>query len=1076
VSDVNNKMILTPDMKTFSASKLRNRIFTAFTFMNLFVLGLIAVMFFLMIRSKMRRDIRERLRDVVSLAALQVDAGAHITLTNPEDEGNEQYLIFRGNLQEIRDAATDIRFVYTMRKSLNGKIMFVVDAETDPEDIAHLGDIYDNPGPVLSEEFATLSRPVVEDDFYMDKWGTWLTGYAPFYTDDGKRAGVIGIDIAASRVLELERQFFCVALILFIACIPFLFLAAWLFSSRITAIVIRMQENLLESEERMRGILQHSPSVIFLKDTEGRYLLINRRFEEIFHISSEKIQGKTDYDIFPGDMADAFRESDQSVIARGEAMMIDEIAPHEDGRHFYLTLKYPLRDREGEIVAVCGIATDHTECKQAGEAIILHERYLTGLKDAAEVLLKLADAVPLQDFLNKMGPASNASRIYVFMNHRGPDGDLLMSQKAEWCSEYISPEIDNPKLQNLSYNELSPRWRDTLSRGEIINSRVADLPDEERLILEPQGVQAVLIIPIMVDNEFVGFVGFDNCVSSREWGEVGQNFLCAAANDLAQAIRRERVEAERKLLMAAIDQAGEVIVITDVDGTIQYVNPAFELITGYTHDEAVGLNPRELKSGEHDDAFYREMWDTLNRGETWGGQFINKKKDGTLYTEEATISPVRDASGKTLNYVAVKRDISDRRKAEEELRHLRNYLSNIINSMPSVLVGVDFDGNITQWNAEAERSTGISPVEAAGKPLAQVFPRLALRMDKVREAMQNRQVLSELKHAHTEGGETRYEDIAIYPLIVNGVEGAVIRVDDVTERVCMEEMMVQSEKMMSVGGLAAGMAHEINNPLAGMIQTAEVLSIRLEKDLPANLLAAGDAGTTMDSIRAFMDSRNVPIMLERIRESGSRAAQIVLNMLSFSRKSDSFFSARNLAELLDQSVDLAGSDYDLKKKYDFRRILIVREYEDNLPLVPCESGRILQVLLNILRNGAEAMHGVMEKDGVMAKGGVMEKYEGGRMKDEIKKPRFILRLTHEPESGMVRIEIEDNGPGMDESTRKRIFEPFFTTKPTDQGTGLGLSVSYFIITENHGGKMAVESTPGSASKFIIHLPIERRML
>ncbi len=401
-------------------------------------------------------------------------------------------------------------------------------------------------------------------------------------------------------------------------------------------------------------------------------------------------------------------------------------------------------------------------------------------------------------------------------------------------------------------------------------------------------------------------------------------------------------------------------------------------------------------------------------------------------------------------------EVAERKQAEDELRHLRNYLSNIINSMPSVMIGVDNDGNVTQWNREAQRTTGVTADDAVGQPLAKTFPRLTAEMERVRQAIHSRQTLSTPKQTRQEDGEIRHENVTVYPLIANGLEGAVIRVDDVTERVRMQEMMIQSEKMLSVGGLAAGMAHEINNPLGGMMQTADVMSRRLtDVDLPANQRAAEEVGTSMESIRTFMEARGIIRMLGNIRESGRRAAEIVRNMLSFARKDDSTFSTHNLTELLDQAVDLAGSDYDLKKKFDFRRIEIVRAYENNLPLVACESSKIQQVFLNILRNGAEAMQTEAEQV-------------------ERKKQRFILRLAHESEADRVRIEITDNGPGMDEAARKRAFEPFFTTKPVGMGTGLGLSVSYFIITKNHGGEMSVESTPGEGTTFIINLPVERR--
>ncbi len=423
----------------------------------------------------------------------------------------------------------------------------------------------------------------------------------------------------------------------------------------------------------------------------------------------------------------------------------------------------------------------------------------------------------------------------------------------------------------------------------------------------------------------------------------------------------------------------------------------------------------------------------------------SKDEVGTL---ARSFARMRDATKKQI--AALNLEIRERRQVEEELRHLRNYLSNIIDSMPSVLVGVDMHGKVTQWNKTAELTTGITACTAHGKTLSDVFPRMAKKMEKINKSIQTREIQQELKKPRLSDNETFYEDMTIYPLIANGVEGAVIRIDDVTDKVRMEEMMIQSEKMLSVGGLAAGMAHEINNPLAGMMQTAEVMTSRLTRaDMPANLKAAETAGTNIEAIKNYMEARGILRMLTTINESGKRMADIVNNMLSFSRKSDSAVSSHDLADLLDKTLELAATDYDLKKHYDFKMITIRKEYEDNLPYIPCEGAKIQQVLLNILRNGAEAMQ------------------EAGT-----EKPRFIFRAYFEKKQQTICMEIEDNGQGMDEETRKRVFEPFYTTKPVGLGTGLGLSVSYFIITENHGGEMGVESRPGLGAKFIIRLPVQ----
>jgi signal transduction histidine kinase len=256
--------------------------------------------------------------------------------------------------------------------------------------------------------------------------------------------------------------------------------------------------------------------------------------------------------------------------------------------------------------------------------------------------------------------------------------------------------------------------------------------------------------------------------------------------------------------------------------------------------------------------------------------------------------------------------------------------------------------------------------------------------------------------------------------------------------------------MISIGGLAASMAHEINNPLGVMVQSTQNIIRRLSTDLKQNESAAHRYGTDMNAIRSYIQDRTIDKFLNDILESGVRATSIVNDMLHFSRRSDASKVAVDLAQLLNKTIDLAAHDYDLKKKYDFRKINIIREFEAGLPPVYCAPMEIQQVILNLLSNAAQAMNATAES--VAA--------------------QIILRLKQE--GPMVHIEVEDNGPGMDETTRKRVFEPFFTTKPVGIGTGLGLSVSYFIITNRHKGMLYVNSAPGKGSRFTISLPVPPR--
>jgi PAS domain S-box-containing protein len=271
---------------------------------------------------------------------------------------------------------------------------------------------------------------------------------------------------------------------------------------------------------------------------------------------------------------------------------------------------------------------------------------------------------------------------------------------------------------------------------------------------------------------------------------------------------------------------------------------------------------------------------------------------------------------------------------------------------------------------------------------------------------------------------------------------------DVTERLHIEEMMTQTEKMIMISSMAAGMAHEINNPLGAILQHAQNIERRVSADIPANVKAAAEVGVSLDLVRAYLERRGIFGFIGHIRTAGMRASNIILNMLQFSRRSDSGAELISASALLDKVVELAGTDYDMKKKYDFRHIELQREYAVDLPPLLVTVPELERVLLNILKNAAQAT----------------------ARPEMVRQPHIMLRTRFA--DGMVTIEVEDNGPGMDEATRLRVFEPFFTTRDVGSGTGLGLSVAYSIVTKGHNGTIEVRSQPGEGSCFTISLPVQ----
>ncbi|MFP5222621.1 MAG: two-component system sensor histidine kinase NtrB [Acidobacteriota bacterium] len=273
---------------------------------------------------------------------------------------------------------------------------------------------------------------------------------------------------------------------------------------------------------------------------------------------------------------------------------------------------------------------------------------------------------------------------------------------------------------------------------------------------------------------------------------------------------------------------------------------------------------------------------------------------------------------------------------------------------------------------------------------------------------------------------------------------------DVSERIRMQDALVQSEKLASVGQLAAGMAHEINNPLGGILQSVQVIQRRLDPQRQPNRDAALETGCDLSSVREYLTQRRILEMLDNIDSSGRKAAQIVANLLEFSRKSSEHRRREDLLRIMDDAVDACGA-WCRQNGGDMQRdVEIVKDYRGEALVVLGSKLELEQVLVSIMKNAVQAMRG--------------KTYAQGR-------PRLTLRAFKR--DGSAFLEIEDNGPGMDMAVRKHVFDPFFTTKRPGEGTGLGLSVAYYIIT-NHEGGMAVESTPGVGTTFTVRIPLSQQ--
>ncbi len=488
------------------------------------------------------------------------------------------------------------------------------------------------------------------------------------------------------------------------------------------------------------------------------------------------------------------------------------------------------------------------------------------------------------------------------------------------------------------------------------------------------------------------------------------------------------------------------IVYYNSTGEVSYLNPAFTRVFGWHLAEVFGKRidfvPDEKK--EETKQALKRTFANPDGNHDFITQRYTKKRELLDVSINSAIHQSED--GLSTSTVVNFADITKIKQTEQELRNSKNFIRSIINSMPSLLIGVDDKGTITQWNTEAERLTGILTMDAEGKVLEELFPQLLPYLTHLMEIVENKTIQKISKVVFNIGKKEMLTDITVYPIISETERGVVIRVDDIQDRVKIEEMMVQSEKMLSVGGLAAGMAHEINNPLAGMLQNVQVIKNRLTNKLPANINAAIECNIDLDNLKLYMEERKILSMMDLVTSSGFRAAKIVENMLSFSRKSNQEKSINDAVDVMETAIDLVSNDYRMKKQFDFKSIKIVKDYPEKELMVACSKNELQQVFLNILKNGAEAM-----------------------VDSCVSNPELYIRIYKKQD--LVVFEIKDNGPGIVNEIKKRVFEPFFTTKAVGLGTGLGLSVSYFIITENHGGTLLVESLENQGATFIVELPL-----
>ena len=401
------------------------------------------------------------------------------------------------------------------------------------------------------------------------------------------------------------------------------------------------------------------------------------------------------------------------------------------------------------------------------------------------------------------------------------------------------------------------------------------------------------------------------------------------------------------------------------------------------------------------------------KGETIAILGVGRKEGlDPLNTEEVDL--LQTLAAQTASAFLNGRLFEDLKGKARELQALTEFNENILESMDAGILVLDLEGQVMRWNRAMESLYGRARAEMLGRPLDEVFPEAFL------DALRGSLVLDEHEqighiyklHLPTPDGRSLMVNVSVAPFQMGSGErlGTLLILEDVTARVRLEEQLQHSEKMASIGLLAAGVAHEVNTPLTGISSYTQMLR-----------------GQTPEA-----DPR-APL-LEKIEKQAFRAAKIVNNLLNFSRSGATEFENLDIGKVVSDVLSL------LEHQLDRSRIVVRKELGRGLPPVRGSENRLQQVFFNLILNARDAMPA------------------GG-----------WLTLTTECDGDTVIVQVKDTGTGIRKEDIKRIYDPFFTTKGIGRGTGLGLSVSYGIVQE-HGGAIFVDSAPGKGTSFQVALP------
>ncbi len=861
----------------------------------------------------------------------------------------------------------------------------------------------------------------------------------------------------------------------------------------------RTKDELRASEARFRVFVDHASDAFFLHDERGVILDVNQIACENLGYPREELIGMTPGQFDP-DVSQAFSKEMLARLATGEIVTFESHHRRKDGTIFPVEVRCRALWQNGRLHAV-SLAQDITERKQAEAALRENEARYRTLYNNTPVMLHSIDP---QGRLISVSDYWLASLGYTREEVLGRQStEFLTEASRRHAQEVVLPEfMKTGQCRDVGYQFVA-------KNGKVLDCLLSAVSERDA------NGQVLRSLAVIID-------------------------------------MTERKRAEEKLLelSRAVEQSPASVIITSREGRIEYVNPKFCEVTGYTVAEVLGQNPRILKSGKMPPETYRQLWDALAAGKEWRGEFLNQKKNGELYWESASISPIVNEAGVTTHYLAVKEDITERKQAEKALREAKEQLQYILDNTHDVIFQIDLMGNYIYGNAAAEQLTGyalpqllqmnmlqlVAPeyhaavserlqMRRAGDELERSFEfeilhkddrriwvelvtdkvcdengRLvaiqgvarditgrkqadlqireqAMLLDKAQDAIfvldlderitfwnhsaerifgwtaeeaigrtpadlrftgvVSPQLKAALKETREHGewiGELMEFTNAGKHIVVQArttlifddqrrPKSILIIETDITEKKKLEEQFLRAQRLESLGTLAGGIAHDLNNVLAPLRMSVHLLKDEVKDDEARSLL-------------------------DILETNVNRGADLVKQVLIFGRGLKGERIPVRLPQLVREIERIINETFPKSVEFEIHP-------RAGLWPVTGDATQLHQVLLNLCVNARDAM----------PQGGKLTIALENMMMDDNR-----VRLHPEAKPGAyVVISVSDTGTGIPADIQEKMFDPFFTTKAPDKGTGLGLSTSLGIV-RSHGGFIACYSEVGRGTTFRVYLP------